>query len=49
MGSQEFVWISHLNKACPKDNYPLPKIDQIVDATIGYGHMSFLDAYSGYN
>ena len=38
-----------LNKACLKDSYPLPKIDQLVDATVGYERMSFLDAYSGYN
>ena len=40
---------THLNKACPKDSYPLPRIDQIVDATTGYNRMSFLDAYSDYN
>ena len=38
-----------MNKACSKDNYPLPKIDQLVDATIGYERMSFLYAYSEYN
>ncbi|XP_062103751.1 uncharacterized protein LOC133814858 [Humulus lupulus] len=38
-----------LNKACPKDSYPLPKIDQMIDAMLGYKRMSFLDAYSGYN
>ena len=36
---------THLNKAYPKDSYPLPKIDQIVDATIGYNQMSLLNAY----
>ena len=40
---------TNLNKACLKDSYPLPKIDQLVDATAGYKRMSFLDAYSGYN
>ena len=40
---------THLNKACPKDSYPLPRIDQMVDATTGYNRMSFLDAYSDYN
>ena len=40
---------THLNKACPKDSYLLPQIDQMVDATTGYNQMSFLDAYSGYN
>ncbi|GAV85114.1 RVT_1 domain-containing protein, partial [Cephalotus follicularis] len=38
-----------LNKACPKDHFPLPKIDQLVDATSGYKILSFLDAYSRYN
>ena len=37
---------TNLNKACPKDSYPLPKIDQMVDATTGYEKLSFLDAYS---
>jgi hypothetical protein len=37
-----------LNKACPKDSYPLPRIDQLVDATAGYELLS-LDAFSGYN
>ncbi|XP_024200004.1 protein NYNRIN-like [Rosa chinensis] len=40
---------SNLNKACPKDCYPLPKIDQLVNATTGCERLSFLDAYSGYN
>ena len=38
-----------LNKACPKDNFPLPRIDQLVDATAGYELLSFMDAYSSYN
>ncbi|XP_064987293.1 uncharacterized protein LOC135626033 [Musa acuminata AAA Group] len=38
-----------LNSACPKDCYPLPKIDQLVDATAGHARLSFMDAYSGYN
>ena len=33
-----------LNEACPKDSFPLPCIDQIVDATVGHGILSFLDA-----
>ena len=39
---------SDLNKACPKDCFPLPQIDQLVDATAGHKTMSFMDAYSGY-
>ena len=36
-----------LNKACPKDHFPLSRIDQIVDSTLGCEILSFLDAYSG--
>ena len=38
-----------LNKACPKDPFPMPKIDQLIDATVGYPQMSFLDAFQGYH
>ena len=38
-----------INKACPKDPFPLPRIDQIVNSTAGCGLLSFLDAYSGYH
>jgi hypothetical protein len=38
-----------LNKACPKDPYPLPRIDQIVDSTSGCDLLSFLDAYYGFH
>ena len=38
-----------INKACPKDPFPLPRIDQIVDSTAGCGLLSFLDAHSGYH
>ena len=38
-----------LNDACPKDSFPLPRIDQIVDASIEHGMLSFLDAFSGYH
>ena len=37
-----------LNKACPKDLFPLPCIDQIVDSTSGCQTLCFLNAYSGY-
>ena len=43
------VDFTSLNKACPKDSFPLPKIDQLVDATARYERMSFLDAYRGYH
>ena len=35
--------------ACPKDIFPLPSIDQMVDATAGQELLGFMDAYSGYN
>jgi hypothetical protein len=38
-----------LNKHCPKDPFPLPRIDQIIESTVGCVRLSFLDAYSGYN
>ena len=38
-----------LNKACPKNLFLLPRIDQIVDSTAGCENLSFLDAYSGYH
>ena len=36
-----------LNKAYPKDSYPLPCIDQLVDSTAGHKLLSFMDAFSG--
>ena len=38
-----------LNKACPKDSFPLPCIDQIVNSTSGCETLCFLDAYSRYH
>ena len=43
------VDFTDLNKACPKDSYPLPRIDQLVDSTTGHKLQSFKDAFSGYN
>jgi hypothetical protein len=40
---------SNLNKACPKDPYPLPRKNQIMDSTSGCDLLSFLDAYSGFH
>jgi hypothetical protein len=37
-----------LNKACPKDTFALPRIDQVIDFIAGCDLLSFLDAYSGY-
>ena len=38
-----------LNKACPKESFPLPSIDQIVKATAGQELLNLMDAYSRYN
>jgi len=43
------VDFTDLNKACPKDSYPLPSIDALVDNASGSKVLSFLDAFSGYN
>jgi hypothetical protein len=40
---------SDLNNACPKDNFPLPRIDMLVDSTVGHRLLSFMDAFSEYN
>ena len=38
-----------LNCACPKDNFPTPFIDQILDECAGSEVFSFMDGFSGYN
>jgi hypothetical protein len=38
-----------LNKHCPKDPFPLPHIDRVVDSTAGSVLLCFLDCYSGYH
>jgi hypothetical protein len=43
------VDFTSLKKACPKDPYPLPRIDQNVDPTAGCDLLCFLDAFSGYH
>ena len=40
---------TNLNKACPKDPFPLPRIDQVIDSTAGCELLSFVDAYSGFH
>ena len=39
----------NLNKACPKDEFPLSNIDLLVNSAIGNSMFSFMDGYSGYN
>ena len=41
------VDFTDLNKVCPKDPVPIPKIDQLVDATVSHRRMSFLDVFQG--
>ena len=43
------VDFTDLNKVCPKDPFPMPRIDQLVDATTGHHWMSFLDAFQSYH
>ncbi|XP_071909560.1 uncharacterized protein [Coffea arabica] len=43
------VDFTDLNKACPKDCYPLPRIDALVDSAMGYEVLCFLDAFKGYH
>ena len=38
-----------LNKACPKEIFPLPRIDQLVNSMAGHKFLTFMDAFSGYN
>ena len=40
---------TNLYKAYPKDSFLLPRIDQLVDTTVGHELLSFMDAYSGHN
>ena len=43
------VNFTDLNRASPKDSYPLPRIDTLVDSTARHELLSFMDAFSGYN
>ena len=43
------VDFTDLNKACPKDSFPLHRINVLVDSTSGYELLSFMDAFFGYN
>lgn len=46
---QMCVDLTDLNKACPKDSYPLLRIDVLVDSTTQHQLLSFMDTFSGYN
>ena len=42
------VDFTDLNKACPKDSYPLPRVDVLVDSMTQHQLLSFMDAFLGY-
>ena len=44
-----YVDFRDLNKASPKDDFPLPHIVILVDNTAGHALLSFMDGFSGYN
>ena len=44
-----YIDYTDLNRACPKDPFALPRIDQIIDSVAGCERLCFLDAYSGYH
>ena len=39
----------NLNKASPKDDFPLPHIDMLVDSTAGHAMLYLMDGFSSYN
>ena len=43
------VDFTDLNKACPKDSFPLLRIDKLVNSTVRRKLLMFMDAFSGYN
>jgi hypothetical protein len=43
------VDFTDLNKDSPKDSFPLPRMDILVDSTSGHELLSFIDAFFGYN
>ena len=46
---QVYVDFKDLNNACLKDQFPIHRIDQLVDAMVGHPRMSFLDAFQDYH
>jgi len=44
-----FIDFRNLNRACQKDNFPLPTMDKILQSVAGSELMSFLDGFLGYN
>ena len=50
-GSKWRVCVNYtdLNEVCPKDSFPLPRINQIIEVEVGHRTLSFLDAFSRYH
>ena len=44
-----YIDFTDVNRAFPKDSFPLPRIELLVDATAGHELLNFMDAFSGYN
>ena len=44
-----YVDFRNLNKACPKDEFPLPNMDMLIDLVAGHAIFSFMDGFSSYN
>ena len=44
-----YIDFRDLNEACPKDEFPLPITDVMIDNTFEFERMSFMDGFSGYN
>jgi len=42
------VDFTDLNRTCPKDSFPLPRINQLMDSIAGHELLTFMDAFSGY-
>ena len=43
------VDLQNLNKAYPKDEFPLPNMDMLIDSAVGHAMFSFMDGFSGHN
>ena len=43
------VDFTDLNRTCPKDSFPLPRIYQLVDSTADHELLTFMDDFLGYN
>lgn len=44
-----YVDFRNLNKVCPKDKFPLPNMDLLIDSVAGSAMFSFMDRFNGYN